>query len=110
MHVIPLAGSAPPSKDKAPVGYVHQRTKKKLASEACGSTPNRKSGPSLPVNPLEPVHASWSTLKPALYEEARMNFNPYAFGQRTCNDSRFHCKMHQQVYEFKVCKDRKSVV
>ena len=97
MHVIPFTGSAPQSKDKETVGYVGKRTKK-TASEVCGSTPTTKQGPALPVNPLEPVHASRGTLKPEIYEEARMNFNPYAFGQRTCKDHRFYFKMHQQVY------------
>ena len=109
MHVISFAGSAPPSKDKGPVSYVRKRPKK-FASESCGSTPKTNQGPPLPINPLEPVHSSWGTLKSELYAAARMSFNPYAFGQRTCNDSHFYCKMHQQVYEFKVCKLRNTHV
>ena len=108
MHVIPFAGSDPQSKGKDPVRYVRKR-QKKSAAESCGSTP-RSQKVLLPVNPLQPIYSSWDTLKPELYEDARMNFNPYEFGQRTCNDPRFYCKMHQQVYTFKICKLHNSHV
>ena len=43
------------------------------------------------VNPDEPVHDNWGKLPPYEFQRDRLEFNPYAFGQRTSNDDRFYC-------------------
>ena len=64
----------------------------------------------LPVNPDEPVHANWSKLSTYDFEQSRLEFNPYDFGQRTSSDNRFYCKMHEQVYEHVVCARKNTHV
>ena len=65
--------------------------------------PKKKVGKKPPVNPLEPVRASWVKVKAKEFKKDRLLFNPYAFGQPTClDDSRFYCKMHQQVFHQRV--------
>ena len=60
---------------------------------------SKKKGPPT-VNPAEPVRESWIKVPSDEFENDRLIFNPYAFGKPTCtNDSRFYCKMHQQVFE-----------
>ena len=56
------------------------------------------------VNPDEPVHDNWGKLPPYEFQRDRLEFNPYAFGQRTSSDDRFYCKMHEVVYHSVVCK------
>ena len=65
-----------------------------------GKLPKKKVGKKPPVNPLEPVRASWVKVKAKEFKKDRLLFNPYAFGQPTClDDNRFYCKMHQQVFQ-----------
>ena len=62
-------------------------------------------------NPDEPIRANWAKVPCREFEQDRLIFNPYAFGQSTCrDDSRFYCKMHQQVYHHRISKKVNSHV
>ena len=78
------------------------------SSKKCKVTSKNKQA--LPVNPDEPVRTTWVKIPTDEFERDRLDFNPYAFGERTCSDSRFYCKMHQQVYEFLVCLHKNTHV
>jgi hypothetical protein len=60
-----------------------------------GSAPKPKR---MKVNPVEPVSRDWRRMPIGDYEHAREGFNPYAY-PRTCSDIRFHCRMHEAIYD-----------
>ena len=71
-----------------------RKDKSKQAPKPMGNPP-----PPPIVNPDEPVRATWVKVPTLEFEQDRLVFNPYAFGNSTCpDDPRFYCKMHQQIY------------
>ena len=62
-------------------------------------------------NPEEPVRVSWAKVKPSEFKRDRLSFNPYVFGQPTClDDSRFYCKMHQQIFHQRIAIQKNAHV